>query len=255
MDKVYDACVKLSGARHDARWSEEQKKHFGDKIPIRMVLDVNAPSIRGSVPQGGFQITIIATPGSLRERGHSTVDYVGMHEMGHVFENQNPAWSIDGEAMADLFAAHALEYIKRDTALRKSIINSSLSHGEDKTFSGGGSMAGSAYALYLFGLVDQVGWDAYTRAFKSYTREDHRSAAPSRGGDPGRARDLLERIGGNKLRSLPDKGRLLDKHFPRARVQEQRVQPDIAPGVTPPPPEGNKIPMQVHHLDSERARQ
>lgn len=75
-----------------------------------------------------------------------------------------------------------------------------------------------AYDMYLLGLVDKVGWDTYEKALRSYKTRGYQSKSYSGDSSVVAARDLLDRIefySGKKdvLRSLPDKGKLLDLHF------------------------------------------
>jgi len=103
------------------------------------------------------------------------------------------------------------------------------------------------------GLVDKVGWGAYKQAFRSYnTPEGQQSVS---GGNAAVARDLLERIAGHaSLRSLPDGGQLLNKHFPTRGtvVGTQRINPTHQSPIqtpanmgrrffTPPPPQSEML--------------
>ena len=126
----------------------------------------------------------------------------------------------------------------------------------------------SVHAFYLFGLVDVVGWEPYRQAFRSYLPESgfiprYIYRGPQGGRAPTReaARDLFDRIAHfhevartsndpavlrtvppnarnityeQVLRSLPDRGRLLETHLnvtktpnPRAQQTAQQAQPII----------------------------
>ncbi|MCL2005376.1 MAG: hypothetical protein FWG73_04340 [Planctomycetaceae bacterium] len=152
-----------------------------------------------------------------------------MHEIAHVFENRQ-IWSVDAETFAELLISFGMENagvqyanprgtIIRGDAHRKNGYNDALGafwRGGIPAFSRS-SYESSAFRLYLFGLVDRVGWDTFRKVFHSYAGE----RSPSRNRSVQRverARDFLDRIeyfSGRPgvLRSLPDNGRLLDQHF------------------------------------------
>jgi hypothetical protein len=77
---------------------------------------------------------------------------------------------------------------------------------------------GSSFQIYILGLVDKVGWETYQKAFRSYNDKTFTPQKFTTTGRAAQARDLFDRIehfGGKPgvLRTLPDRGVLLDKHF------------------------------------------
>jgi hypothetical protein len=93
----------------------------------------------------------------------------------------------------------------------------------------------NVWVFYFWGLVDKVGWQPYEKAFQSYNDTPLKLAANIGGEDrrKARARDFLERIAKfsgkpNVLRSLPDKGKLLDEHLTPLTLEERAA--NLFPG-------------------------
>ena len=162
--------------------------------------------------------------------------HVLMHEMAHVFENKyrdRVKWSTSTETFAELLVAYgaekfAVQYgnnVFRREEYRQKRYNESLEgfkRGNLPKWSVNG-YSPSVHRMYLFGLLDKVGWDTYKKVFRSYgpapnimaPREPH---VPVTVYTELRDRDFFDRLeyfSGKPgvLRTLPDRGRLLDQHF------------------------------------------
>jgi len=180
---------------------------------------------------------------------HNSWDYTAMHELGHVFANSRK-WEIDIEVITELLVSYFMETIleaqygapgKSGVTLgarhRQRMYNRSLDDlraGRIEAFDRGG-----VFQLYIHGLVDKVGWDTYKQVFRSYSDENftpnkYEITWDKNGhfiGNPN-ARDFFDRIeyfSGKPgvLRTLPDKGALLDKYF-----NPQVVQRNLIPTAT-----------------------
>jgi len=181
---------------------------------------------------------------SLGHISNGSWDMVAMHELAHVF-SRGPAWEIEPESIVELFTSYALENIPEARYGSTSVQTTGTQHrlrkyqtalNSTKTTSAAfdaNSKGAAAYDVYLLGLVDAVGWDAYRKAFRSY---DDKNFKPNQYSNEGKgnvrnARDLFDRIehfSGKPgvLRTLPDRGALLDKHF-NVQVIEQNLKPRV----------------------------
>ena len=176
---------------------------------------------------------------------HGSAYYTIMHEMAHVFSSGNK-WNTDYESTVNLITTYALETNReiqygspseRGVYLQKTVGNQQRLRNYQRTvdeFKKTGNMkafggTGDAYELYLLGLVDKVGWDVYKQTFRSYDDKNFVPNVYAKESRYVRARDFLDRIehfSGKPdiLRSLPDKGSLLDRHF-TFEVVQQNLKP------------------------------
>ena len=178
--------------------------------------------------------------------------YVMMHELAHIFAFGR-AWEADAENITEILVSYAMETThgvqygtpgKRGFHLQKTVGTGHRSrlynHALDnlkankiEAFGANGSR-GTSFDIYIHGLVDKVGWDTYKQVFRSYDDKDfkpniYRPKVSSRAVI--RARDFFDRIehfSGKPgvLRTLPDRGTLLDKHF-NAQVTERNLKPRV----------------------------
>jgi len=206
----------------------------------------------------------------LREiRLQGTITYVAMHEMAHIFTSLLP-WDAESEVVAALLQSYAMEKggFEYGSPMRSGLIHQKtkgsqhrlnwldkalikLKENKIEPFSKGFGEAyeyGSAYELYMLGLVAKVGWDTMKKAVQSYhnntytptknyegsnrsnpTGSDARRATAHEffdrvayfhdvaRSDPGLSRNIPEAgiylTGATVLRSLPDGGKFLDEHF------------------------------------------
>ena len=145
-------------------------------------------------------------------------DYVMMHELAHQFE-KSANWSF-GESSVDHLIAYALETTPGSFHMGRSG-NQKISGRQhrDQLFAkavaahrSGKAILHDARDIYLLGLVGKIGWDTYKKVFRSYENEPfYYSTWPTKN------REFLNRLEQNSgvpiLRSLPDRGALLDKFF------------------------------------------
>ena len=237
LDKVYEAFVDFIGTNPGKIYFDAPPS---DKFP--------APTAHTAI---GNRVTSITTTGGHYHPGTGVIcinvdspaarsewrmigtlnstGKVAMHEIAHVFESRQ-IWSVDEETFAELLISFGMENAGFQYANRRGTIIRGNTHRKNGYNDALGSFwrnslpafsrssyESSAFRLYLFGLVDRVGWDTFRKVFHSYAGE----RSPSRNRSVQRverARDFLDRIeyfSGRPgiLRSLPDHGKLLDQHF------------------------------------------
>jgi hypothetical protein len=173
--------------------------------------------------------------GEIRQGAKSSV---AEHELAHAFAGD--AWKIDSESMAELLRSYVGEKLKNDFSVRRDICINLVNDFKNGTLAMFSMHSGetSAYRFYLFGLVERVGWDTYKKAIHSY------NGAGGPEYDITSARDFLDRLeyfSGKPgvLRTLPDRGKLLDEHFNVEITEKPYTQP--APPPSPPPTETPKV--------------
>jgi len=183
---------------------------------------------------------------SLQEvAAHGSSHHALMHEIAHIFNARN-RWDIDQEGIVDLLIAYAMEHNKglqyggvvrgTDIHWHKTVGNQHRQRRVQRALDNArankiapfnsGRTASSVHDLYVLGLVDKVGWDVYKQVFRSYNDKDFKPNTYARDDSDNAfnriarplTRDFLDRIEHfsgkpDVLRSLPDKGELLDKHF------------------------------------------
>ena len=124
----------------------------------------------------------------------------------------------------------------------------------------------NVHTFYKFGLASApgVGWDAFKLAFRSYNDPDF-VPRYTYGGTPDRqhmnARDLFDRVAQfseiaertgdpyDALRTLPDRGQLLDRHFPVFKTPNTRTQAELGP------PHWTSPALQQQHHQQQRQQQ
>jgi hypothetical protein len=164
-----------------------------------------------------------------------------MHELAHVFATGRK-WEVDTEGITDVLVSYLLETTPgahygtpgrpgalgatAGTAHRNRFYNRALNQ-----FKTGKIDSPTACELYLNGLVDKVGWDVYKQVFRSYNDKNFELNKNLRSDKNVLARsffDRLEHFSGNSgvLRTLPDKGALLDKYF-NVPMAQQNLQPTM----------------------------
>jgi hypothetical protein len=167
-----------------------------------------------------------------------------IHEMGHIFASQK-TWVAEEETIANFLTMYALEkggfwygmpkptphpavlglmkgkeyraYISQKAWERyqKNTIRPFIS----KQDYAGSHGYDSVYDFYLVGLVEVAGWDAIKKAIRSYNDDSYKPQYTYQGDlQKVRAREFFDRIvhfsgKPNVLRSLPDRGALLDRHL------------------------------------------
>jgi len=176
----------------------------------------------------------------LREmRSSNLLGFTMMHEIGHIFTGTSrgkPAtWQpADVETAANLLVYYALENCGfrignsgAPTRLRQAYVREALRNLQDDNIKAFPtcSCGGSAYDLYLCGLVDEVGWETLRKTIHSY---HDGSFTPIKRYEPDRekeqtamhvrAHEFFDRLvhfhgNANVLSKGPDEGALLDKFF------------------------------------------
>ena len=142
----------------------------------------------------------------------------------------------------------------RGTQLRELSFNVGLHAFRNNTITpiaGRYACLGSVHAFYKFGLagVNGVGWDAFKLAFRSYDDPNFAPRYQYRSSNSNRqqalrheqARDLFDRVAqfseiarrtnnpNEALRTLPDRGQLLDQHLPVTKTPNTRTQAELQP--------------------------
>ena len=176
----------------------------------------------------------------LREiRSGNLLGFTLMHEIGHIFtftsrgkpETWRPA---DIETAANFLVYYALESCGirinnsgSPSRLRQAYIQEALTNLQNENIVAFPtcSCGGSAYDLYLCGLVDEVGWETLRKTIQSY---HDGSYTPTKRYEPdrekeqtamhARAHEFFDRLvhfhgDAQVLRKGPDEGVLLDKYF------------------------------------------
>ena len=115
----------------------------------------------------------------IRFRG--TPGYVMLHELAHCFSMGGPLaqkdWTGELETVAELLVSYALEKGNFEfgypgkisgTIHRQNLFKAAANNLENETIKPFSYDNGSAYDLYMFGLVDKVGWDTLKKVIHSY---------------------------------------------------------------------------------------
>ena len=242
IDRLYECFEKFVG--HKPRGGD---KIFIDLQPLDLERTVYMERY-GFVPSGlfgGGKITINTGNRDLQNfvdqqgiRTSSLLSFTMMHELAHAFESGQP-WVADSEVAADFLVYYALENGGFRTCNTKPVFYQRYSrlHAIQKNsqnvvaaFSGKGknphtNRHNNAYGLFMYGLVDEVGWETFRRTIQSYhngTFTPIRKYAPNGEKEQTtkhvRAHEFFDRLAhfygdAGVLRRGPDKGALLDKHF------------------------------------------
>jgi hypothetical protein len=110
-----------------------------------------------------------------------TPTYVMFHELAHCFSMGGPLaqkqWTGELETVAELLIAYALERENLEfgypikisgTLHRKNLLKEATDNLANETIKPFSYDGGSAYDLYMFGLVDKVGWETLKKVIHSY---------------------------------------------------------------------------------------
>lgn len=172
-------------------------------------------------------------------RSGNLLGFTMMHEIGHVFTGSSrgkpETWRhADVETSANFLVYYALENCGvrignagSPSRLRQAYIQEALKNLKNESINAFPtcSCGGSAYDLYMCGLVDEVGWETLKKTIQSY----HDGAyTPTKRYEPdrekaqtamhARAHEFFDRLvhfhgDAQVLRKGPDEGSLLDKFF------------------------------------------
>ena len=187
----------------------------------------------------------------IRLQGSPT--FMAMHEMAHIFSQHSP-WVAENETAAELLHAYALERggfkygypegnsmqysPSKGTQQRHGRIKAALENLKNDNIQPFTYEYGSAYQLYMLGLVEGLGWDTIKKAVQSYHNGTY---TPTKTYDKSNVKaakthEFFDRVahfhdeararksptippasknmtGAQALRHGPDKGELLDKYF------------------------------------------
>ena len=172
-------------------------------------------------------------------RSGTMLGFTMMHEIGHIFTHTSrrkpETWrQADGETAANLLVYYALENCGfrvgnsgSSSRLRQAYILEALKNFQNDSIVAFPtcSCGGSAYDLYMCGLVDEVGWETFKKTIQSYHNGTY---TPTQRYEPDREKeqtamhvlaheffDRLAHFHGDTqvLRKGPDEGALLDKYF------------------------------------------
>jgi len=228
LDRVYDAYKELTGKAPGA----------GEKVFIEIKSEQYFRKASGGHFAGHAHANAFCINKNVVQ--NSMGMGILMHELAHVFAYATN-WEVNAESIVPLLMAYAYETIPGETSgnrHRISRFEAALNNFrtnkieafalDDPDDSGYGA---HAFDFYLLGLVDKVGWETYKKVIRTYADEPHVTIARFPGGQAGKARDLfdrIERLSGKPgvLRTLPDRGELLDKYF---SVQVQKAPPYDSP--------------------------
>ena len=193
---------------------------------------------------------------------HDLWDGTMIHEIGHVF-TARLRWCAEPEAATNLLTAYAVERLNASlgfgysdkmkvTWWRETHMHEALQGYESGNLLPFAYQNKSAYDLYMFSLVDIVGWDTFRKTFRSYNDNAYTPTKTyvSKTGDRGgkaRFREFFDRLvyfsnlsEKQILSRLPDKGKMLDTHFdvdvtvrdtPSRRVRANSTDDDVRGGV------------------------
>lgn len=266
-DRVYDAYTELTG-RTPAGGTKvfidlRAEKDFG-------VADSDSENVKHPPAHAHAGINVIcfncdapSFRNTLQSVAAGSWDRPMMHELAHVFAFRTN-WNVDAESIAEFLPSYIMETIRganygngrfsfagrrhRQSEQNRAFRN--FQNAQIEAFNPNHQSPGCAYEFYLHGLVDKVGWETYKKAFRSYDDKNYVPQNEYKGDRKTvQARDFLdrlERFSGKRdvLRSLPDKGELLDKYFavttiakvpPKNEPPQKTETPAIA--ATPPPAE------------------
>jgi hypothetical protein len=226
VDKIYDAYVELIG-----RTPASGTKVFIDAPQGESAFTNETAHAHTGMGIICFKNTTIVQIS--RRVATGSWDIIMAHELAHIFAGGR-GWNVDAESIAYFLPQYVPETItganyngatgSQDRKRRYDRALRNYRAGRIASFAAGHESSDSAFELYLHGLVDKVGWETFKKVFRSY---DDRSYVPKRyevavndalGRKTAQARNFLDRIEhfseeADVLRSLPDKGELLDKYF------------------------------------------
>jgi len=239
-DKVYESYVDLTGTT-----PVKGEKIFVDLQPGKVFPNSETAHAHGTTNVICFNKDSQSFKSILQElASHDSYNATIMHELAHLFANDQN-WEVAAESIPDVLIAYAMETISGaqygipgdrrffgqktvGTAHRKRVYDrasDALRASKIDALKRGSSV----YELYIYGLVDKVGWDTYKQVFRSYNDKAFTPNKYSTRNQITQARDFFDRIehfSGKPgvLRTLPDKGVLLDKFF-NVQVAQQNLTP------------------------------
>jgi|GEM_PF-2238518 len=239
-DRVYDAYKELTG-----RAPKAGEKVYIEIRPAEYFRKPGGGHAGGHAHSNTFccNETGVAS-GLMSAASRNTVPGVITHELAHVFADATN-WEINSESAVPLLEAYAFETVpaaqigatsgnrhrisRFEQSLDRFRKNNIVAFALDEA--GASGYEAQAFDFYLLGLVDKVGWETYKKVIRTYADEPFVSLTRFPGGQAGKARDFfdrIERFSGKPgvLRSLPDRGELLDKYF---SGQVQKAPPYDSP--------------------------
>jgi len=193
---------------------------------------------------------------------YNSWSYMMMHEIAHMFAPPAIGWRACPESMANLKVAYALEKLgaqfgspeyrqghgnlqpTRGSQYRMREFNKALENSKKEQINPFADCCcgGSIFDYYLFGLVEEVGWEPYKKAFHSYLDPDFVPAYTYRGvRSHTRAIDFLDRLvhfsgSPDLLTNGPDKGSLLEVYEVTKVPRRQTTAGQTAAGQRAPAP-------------------
>lgn len=248
LDNLYECYKEFMG--------KSPEFNGGNAVNIGNISTKNGVAGRNRIQVNVARSDSRFSPAEIR-RGNPT--FTMLHEMGHVFSyvytdarvGASVPWAGNRETAAELLVMYALEKGGFNTTGQAGIqhryntINRALNNLKEGKIKGFGYHEGTAYDLYMFGLVDRVGWDTIKKTVQSYDKNNstYIPAKLYEGDMPNaNAHQFFDRIaffhdqarelgktdpmilagipqagrnltGEQVLKSLPDKGKYLDEHF------------------------------------------
>ena len=292
VDMVADAYTDFAGIKP---FAGKVDKSFINLAPVSMFRTASVLGVQASntavINAGSPNF-----PRAMREEivGRGSPGRVVTHELAHIYADLY-RWEVSNESVAELLVTYALENIPNmrlgapgmsggihtpvsGRQLRQQKIDEAQKKfrtGNIPDFDSSGK-GGSAYDYLLFGLVDVVGWDVYKKAIHSYLTDGLRLRTQFVGREAmaRAARDFFNRLEyfsekPGVLRTLPDKGQILDKFFgahienqfninheqdPSTRVTTNnnttpRPTPRVTPRATQAPPQAASPPMPAQNAE------
>jgi hypothetical protein len=264
LDRGYDALFELTGVVPSLGqrlyidiWDTERQNscafHNGSNE-----LDRN---ISGHAHRGeGYICLTPKTVSSLLTdyRFNGSVNHTVLHEISHKFDYEDAInafyWKAEGESFANFKVAYMLDNVGMKARRGNDIFDAAqyrahwFNQADERRrseviqpFAKDGGTTHSALDFYLYGLVEQVGWNPIKQTFRSYNnsnfQNEYHFAHPAidwRGATQlEKSREFFERIKHfsnrpNILTSLPDNGILLNQHFnvepTRVNISEEERQ-------------------------------
>ena len=247
MDRAHDAFADLVGNNTTSRrklfidisYKQEETDHGLVAAHAHVMRDI----ICVAAPKENFWFEVTR---------HGSWSATLLHEIGHMFAPPTIGWRANAETFANLKVAYALETLNarfgvlgvnargnrtrgtqfRGNQYRTYEFNMAVQkfrRNEMTSFAYCSCQTGSAFDFYIYGLVDRVGWETYKKAFHSYQDPAFVSEYAYSGERVHvQARDFIDRLAffsgkPDVLSSLPDRGALLDEHFP---VTVRKLSPE-----------------------------
>jgi hypothetical protein len=234
LDRVYDSYEDLVGSKPAGVEKITIALRPGSEFPSNLIFSAASKTEKGVVHINKDDLINHQTRGPAFFKGiqSESVTEELLQGMAHVFV-QNRSWGISARTESDLLIGYALEAVDGHYFFENikmtgpqhikgafGIANIARTRNTITPITEPGKMNG-VHNFYLFGLVETAGWDAYKKALRSYDDPKFTPSFTYKGKSPQheRARDLFDRLSQfsgkpDVLKSLPDKGELLEKHLP-----------------------------------------